>query len=246
MGLAGLVGAAGGWALTSWGAQWGSTPAERALALPGDDYVRGGPRARVAMTRAVTIGAPPESVWPWVAQLGRGAGFYSYDGLDNGGRTSARHVVSWIPEAAVGDATALGYLRRIEPGVGLTWWLPGSSFMGAWTRLAFDIHLAPAGPETRLITRVTGDAAGATARPVMTLFRPMDSIMATRQLLGVRERVEARARSSAPADPETGARDQYQLYEVVYASGETAGVAGKEMASRWHQAAIDDGMLTVT
>jgi hypothetical protein len=181
-----------------------------------------------------------------VVQIGRGAGFYSYDGLDNGNRTSARHIVSWIPEPAVGDATAIGYLRRIEPGVGLTWWLPGASFMGAWTRVTFDVRLAPAGTATRLIARVAGDAAGPPARLVIAVFRPMDSIMATRQLLGLQERVEARTGSVAPPDPETGERDQYQLYEVIYASGETAGVVGTESAARWRRAAVDDGALTVT
>ena len=246
VGLVGLAGAVGAWALTRWGTTWGSTPTEQAMALPGDDDVRGGPPARVRMTRAVTIDAPADDVWPWVAQMGRGAGFYSYDRLDNGGRTSARHVVSWIPEPAVGDATALGYVRRVEPGVGLTWWLPGSRFLLAWTRLAFDVHLTPAGSQTRLVTRVTGDAEGLSAPAVIALFRPMDSIMAIRQLLGLRRRVEAGAGSVAPPDPETGRRDQYQEYEVIYANGESAGVAGVEMASRWRRAAITDGALTGT
>jgi hypothetical protein len=249
LGTAGLIGAMGGWALTSWGALWGSTTEEQALALPGDDYVAGGPPTHAAMTRAVTVAAPPEKVWPWVAQLGRGAGFYSYDALDNGSRPSARHIVSWIPEPAVGDATAMGYLRHVEPGVGLTWWLPGVRFLGAWTRMAFDIHLARSGPDTRVVTRVTGDAAGVLARPVIGVFRPMDSIMAVRQLVGLRERVEeaagaTAAGSTSPPDPETGARDQYQLYEVVYASGERAGVAGQELAARWRRAAVTDGVLT--
>ena len=68
--------------------------------------------------------------------------------------------------------------------------------------------------------------------------------MATRQLLGIRHRVEHHgAGSSDGPDPETGERDQYQLYEVLYASGGSAGVAGKELAGRWRQAAIADGLL---
>ena len=45
------------------------------------------------------------------------------------------------------------------------------------------------------------------------------------------------ARTGNPDEPETGARDQYQAYEVVYASGERAGVPGREDAGRWHRAA---------
>jgi hypothetical protein len=34
-------------------------------------------------TRAVTIDAPPELVWPWLVQVGdRRAGFYSYDWIE--------------------------------------------------------------------------------------------------------------------------------------------------------------------
>jgi hypothetical protein len=52
----------------------GATDAEIALALPGDDLV---PAARDVADRCVTIDAPPERVWPWIAQLGKGrAGWY--------------------------------------------------------------------------------------------------------------------------------------------------------------------------
>jgi proline iminopeptidase len=42
---------------------------------------------------AVTIEAPPEQVWPWLAQMGYDrAGWYSWDRLDNGGRPSADRI----------------------------------------------------------------------------------------------------------------------------------------------------------
>ena len=50
------------------------TPAERAMALPGDDIV---PRPDVTMDREFTLPAPPDQVWPWLVQLGkRRAGWY--------------------------------------------------------------------------------------------------------------------------------------------------------------------------
>ncbi|MGZ4691880.1 MAG: hypothetical protein ACXVKA_06270 [Acidimicrobiia bacterium] len=64
-----------------WSRGWGATPAERRKSLPGDEAV---PRAGVAMTRAVTIDAPPDRVWPWIAQIGQDrGGFYSYAWLEN-------------------------------------------------------------------------------------------------------------------------------------------------------------------
>jgi hypothetical protein len=227
-----------------WGTRWGSTAEERDRRMPGDAWLEPGPPARVAMTRAVSLDAPPEIVWPWLAQLGRGAGWYSVDQLDNGGKASARHIVSWIPEPRLGDATSIGYLRHLEPGRALVWWVKETRFAGATARLVVDIRLSPEYAESRLVIRMWADAAGPTAPIALAVFRFIDSIMAIRQLIGIRTRVERYGtRTTAPEDPETGERDQYQLYEVIYASGETAGVKGKEHAVRWRQTAIEDGVF---
>lgn len=235
----------GGSALLRWGTRWGSTPQERATEMPGDEYLAGGPPARVAMTRAISIGAPPERVWPWVAQLGRGAGWYAVDWLDNGRKTSARHIVSWIPEPRLGDATAIGYLRHIDTKRSLAWWVAGARFAGARTRLVSSYRLDPEGAGTRLISRMSADATGLTAHTALLVFRVVDSIMARSQLLGIRDRVERHETGDKdPESAETGARDQYQLYEVLYADGESAGAPGKEHAARWRQAAFEDGVLS--
>jgi len=231
-------------ALLRWGMFYGSTSEERALRLPGDDYFDGGPHTRVVMTRAISIHAPVESVWPWVGQLGRGAGWCSVDWLDNGRKESAWHIVSWIPEPRPGDATAIGYLREIDDGRSVTWWLGDANFIGSKARLVTCYCLFDGGQGTRLISRIAADAAGPTAGIALFVLRVIDSIMACRQLIGLRQRVEYAQRSDAsPKIPETGARDQYQLYEIRYADGEAAGVAGKEGAARSRQAAIRDGVL---
>jgi hypothetical protein len=52
----------------------GATDAEIRLVLPGDDLV---PAAGEIIDRCVTLAAPRERVWPWIAQLGKGrAGWY--------------------------------------------------------------------------------------------------------------------------------------------------------------------------
>ena len=87
---------------------------------------------------------------------------------------------------------------------------------GASACLVVDIGLTPEGGRSRLVTRMSADASGAMARPALLAFRFIDSIMACRQLFGIRDRVERYgAATSDPAKPETGARDQYQLYEVI-------------------------------
>ena len=91
---------------------------------------------------------------------------------------------------------------------------------------------------------MSADATGPMARLALTVFQCIDTIMARRQLLEIRKRVEQfGARTTNPDEPETGARDQYQVYETVYASGESVGMTGTEHAATWRQAAIDDGVL---
>lgn len=229
-----------------WGVGWGASAEESSRHMPGEEYFTGVSPAYVAMTRAISIQSPPETVWPWLAQLGRGAGWYSIDRLDNGGKTSARHILCWVPPPREGDATAIGYLRHVVPGRELTWWVPGTRFLGSTARLAADIRLSPENDHSRLVIRMSGDAAGGMPRIVLWVFRFIDSIMAIRQLLGIKERVERyAARTSDRDNPETGSRDQYQLYEVVYASGERAGTPGKEQAEQWHGAAVAAGLVNV-
>ena len=69
--------------------------------------------------------------------------------------------------------------------------------------------------------------------------------MARKQVIEIKQRVErCGARTANPEESETRARDQYQLYEVIYASGERAGVAGEEHAPRWRQTAIEAGLIS--
>ncbi len=87
--------------LRHWAMTWGATPAEEKMALPGDERV---PRARMLVTRAITLPAPPEKVWPWLVQIGtRRAGWYSYDRFDNGGRRSAEVIMPEFQNLKIGD-----------------------------------------------------------------------------------------------------------------------------------------------
>jgi hypothetical protein len=67
--------------LWPWMRAWGATKAEMNAVLPGDDMV---PNANLRTTKAVTIQARPEAIYPWLLQIGvdRG-GMYSYDWLEN-------------------------------------------------------------------------------------------------------------------------------------------------------------------
>src|SRR5215213_5479579 len=64
-----------------WMRTWGATEAEARMTPPGDEVVAA---PTFQSTIAMTIDAPAERVWPWLAQLGQGrGGFYSHDWLEN-------------------------------------------------------------------------------------------------------------------------------------------------------------------
>jgi hypothetical protein len=94
---------------------WGATDDEITGPYPGAELV---PEGQRAATMAVTIGAPPGQVWPWLAQMGwnRG-GWYSWDRIDNAGRPSATQVHPEWQDLTVGDQ-----LRAWSPGGLLAPW----------------------------------------------------------------------------------------------------------------------------
>jgi len=67
--------------LHPWLMTWGATAQEQQMVLPGDEFA---PPTSIRITRAVTIAAPADQVWPWLLQIGQDrSGFYSYTWLEN-------------------------------------------------------------------------------------------------------------------------------------------------------------------
>lgn len=84
--------------------RWGASDEEVSGSFPGAGIIPGGTRSG---TMAVTIDAPPSSVWPWLVQMGyRRAGWYSWDYLDNFGRRSADRIHPELQHVNVGDMLA--------------------------------------------------------------------------------------------------------------------------------------------
>jgi hypothetical protein len=131
---------------------------ERAARMPGDAFI---PRPMVAMTQAVTVDAPPDSVWPWLAQMGVGrAGWYSYAVIDNDGTPSADVVLGQFQHIAVGDVLPAGpgatdafIVLAVDPPRDLVLGGPPDPIRGH--RATWEFLLEPlAGARTRLIVRV--------------------------------------------------------------------------------------------
>lgn len=74
----------------------GSRPDEREREWPGDRLLT---KVDLCATRAITIRAPVDAVWPWLVQFGLGrGGFHSYELLERLGGIDVRNVERVRPE----------------------------------------------------------------------------------------------------------------------------------------------------
>jgi hypothetical protein len=177
---------------------WGATQPEIAAAMHGDDLL---PHAQYRSTRAITIAATPEEVWPWLVQVGCGrAGWYADDLLDNFARPSVREIVPDLQELEVGQWLPM-VLRPSEKrsfivdGFARPHWLLWRSRFRSWSW-----QLVPlAGEQTRLISRLYTfyDWRRPGALLTMLLMEFGDYAMMRRMLCGIRDRAEARRPDAA-------------------------------------------------
>ena len=96
--------------------QWGATDAEVGRSLTGDELVSD---ADLISTRAITIRAGVDDVWPWIVQLGQGrGGFYSYDRLENLAGCDIRSAEARSTPS--GNTSRIGDAVQSAPEVALT------------------------------------------------------------------------------------------------------------------------------
>lgn len=82
----------------TWGSNWGASPHERTVALACDGLLA---QAPVCLHRAVSVNAPPETVFRWLCQLKHAP--YSYDAIDNFARRSPRELTPGAERLRIGQ-----------------------------------------------------------------------------------------------------------------------------------------------
>ena len=169
-----------------WQLSWGATADEVSRPMVGDGLVED---PTFNATRAVTINAPAEQIWPWIVQIGyKRAGFYSWDILDNDGIPSAERILPEYQNLKIGDVVPLSeetdaevlnmesneQLLLVFPSDGTVTW--------AWALYKIDAD------RTRLVTRLRWRTTSAISQFTLDAF---EIIMMRKCLLGIKRRAEA-------------------------------------------------------
>jgi hypothetical protein len=181
--------------LRPWQLRWGATDDEIKRSMPGDEIV-GHPSFNA--TRAVTIHAPAENIYPWIVQMGvRRAGFYSYDWLDNLARPSAQVILPEHQTIHVGDMIPMSpdgkqglWVTDFNDNEWMLWWDKIGDSSWVW-------RIYPAGgSSSRLVTRVRVKYRWFS--PVILfnlLIEFFDILMMRKCMLGIKRRAEALPRT---------------------------------------------------
>ena len=199
-------------------ARWGATDAEVAAVLPGDEL--DSPMGdRPISTRAITVDAPPEAVWPWIVQMGSGrAGFYTREWVERllfityaDGHSATRIHPEW-QELRVGDRVPYSRFNTVPVALVDP---PRCLVAGEWLVL----EPLDGGTRTRLVARTRGGWLEPLARgvPVIgSILWPLGAVvdrgplellhhyMEAGMLAGIKARAEACRDDRPPAA--TGAR----------------------------------------
>jgi hypothetical protein len=178
----------------------GASSAEVMAAYPGDELVS---QPVVLWTHGLTINAPPEQVWAWIAQMGdaRG-GFYSYTFIENliAGYDLYHNAERIMPEfqnptPGTSLITNVMAVEAVNPGEYMLGNLipdgmfgtaaPGMGWSWAWT-------LRPEGEnQTRLVVRMRISTPPGASNPVLTQVINMGGWVMERNMMdGIRDRAE--------------------------------------------------------
>ncbi|NUR97526.1 MAG: SRPBCC family protein [Kribbellaceae bacterium] len=175
---------------------WNATRPEVEGPMPGDELL---PRPSYVSTRAITIDAPPDKVWPWLVQVGcLRAGWYSDDLLDNLGRPSSQTLVPALQHIEVGQLIPMSPTPTVATSFQVVSYAAPHDLLWATrdSTWAWQLNEQAAG-RTRVVTRIR--ATRDWRRPGAALLSVLllefgDFAMLRRMLKGIKQRSEANQR----------------------------------------------------
>jgi len=207
-----------------WYSRWGAVKDEIKKALPGDELV---PHPRIKSTRAITIIATPQNIWPWLVQIGfRRAGWYSYDLLeelvgagDFIDGTSAKRIIPGLQDLKPGHHIFMHpkipalTVRQMEPEHILLFqtildgdtgkpFNPNGPKPGRYVNCSWLFLVERVNDNTsRLIVRSRFDFDLSVTNLIVWWWftDPISFVMERKMCLGIRSRAETLFRSSSPA-----------------------------------------------
>jgi hypothetical protein len=181
-------------ALMPWMDRWGATDDELSTLLTGDGLV---PAPRITYTRAISIHATPEQIYPWIVQLGaEKGGMYSYEWFETNilrcELINADHIHPEWQNLKVGDPMKMCPGTSGPPPYEIAILKPNQAIVmghkdnGAWVE-AWQFNLVPQEDgTTRLVIRSRSSAEGL----IWDVIRPGEFIMMRGMMLGIKERAE--------------------------------------------------------
>lgn len=174
-------------------ATYGATENEVSAVYAGDELLKS---PVVMWTHGVSISAPPEKVWPWIAQIGQSrGGFYSYTFIENmisrdGSYRNASEVLPQFQDPKPGVFIITDMLPIKEVKTGEYFLAATEDFFGmGWT---WGWFLRPEGNgNTRLTIRMKIQTYGEQSNPAaMWIINAGGFIMEKAMLRGISDRAE--------------------------------------------------------
>lgn len=173
--------------------RWGATDEEAQGAMPGDEIDA---HPGFLATRAISIAATPEEIWPWLMQMGyTRAGFYGFDLFEKVGTTrgplGVDRILPQFQDFKVGDEVPVSpfmtmVFREIQPFAYMVWSEPDLRASYTWALKPVDDSL------TRLVVRTRWDhrwtQPGWLAVDLLTEFT--DHVAMRKVLEGLKSRAE--------------------------------------------------------
>jgi hypothetical protein len=179
------------------------TPDEIAMPMPGDDLIPVPDRVQM---RAINIEAPAHDVWPWLAQMMRGAGIYGWPRLESAACASAEHLISDIPPPRTGDRVGEVFeVIEVVPFRAIAWRSYHSiSVLGLTLReMTLSYQISARGHScSRLVVRQRCQLDHCANRLTRRFSNLIHFLLPCSQLWRIKELAEAASRDREESDPQ--------------------------------------------